>query len=127
MVIREFKFRGKTLDELKKLSTEEFAKLIRSRERRTLMRGMTEQEKILMKNINENKKNIETHCRDLVILPKMVGMTIKVHTGKEFFPVIILDEMIGHRLGEFAMTRKKVGHSSPGIGATKSTGSLSVK
>jgi small subunit ribosomal protein S19 len=127
MVLREFKFRGKTLDELKKLSTEEFAKIIRSRERRTLMRGMTEQEKILMKNINENKKNIETHCRDFIILPKMVGMTIKIHTGKEFFPVIIQDEMIGHRLGEFAMTRRKVGHSAPGIGATKSTGSLSVK
>jgi len=127
MVLKEFKFRGKTLDELKKLSTEEFAKLIRSRERRTLMRGMTEEQKKLMKNINANKKNIETHCRDVIILPKMVGMTIKVHSGKEFVPVIIQDEMIGHRLGEFSLTRRKVSHNAPGIGSTKSTSSLSVK
>jgi len=127
MALKEFKFRGKTIDELKKLSTEEFAKLIRSRERRTLMRGLTPEQKKLMKNINSNKKNIETHCRDVVILPKMVGMTIKVYSGKEFVPVIIQDEMIGHRLGEFAITRKKVSHSAPGIGSTKSTSSLSVK
>ena len=127
MALKEFKFRGKTLEELKKLSIEEFAKLIRSRERRTLLRGMTEEQKKLMRNINSNKKNIETHCRDFIILPKMVGMIIKVHNGKEFFPVIIQEEMIGHRLGEFALTRKKVAHSAPGIGATKSTSSLSVK
>ena len=72
-------------------------------------------------------KNIETHCRDIVILPLMVGTTIKVHRGNRFEPVIITEEMVGHYIGEFTLTRVKVSHSSPGIGATKSSSSLSVK
>ena len=49
------------------------------------------------------------------------------HNGKEFVPLLISDEMIGHFLGEFALTRKLVSHSAPGIGATRSSASLSVK
>jgi small subunit ribosomal protein S19 len=127
MALKEFKYKGKTLEELKNLSTSEFAELIPARQRRSLKRGFNDYQKKLMKNIDANKKNIKTHCRDFVILPKMVGMTIKVHNGKEFVPVIIVEDMIGHFLGEFSLTRKKVGHSAPGVGATKSTSSLSVK
>lgn len=127
MAKKEFVFRGKTLEELKKISVNELAQLLASRQRRTLKRGFTEQQKILLKKIRSNTKNIETHCRDMVILPEMVGMTIKVHHGKEFIPVMIEPEMIGHCLGEFALTRKKVAHSAPGIGATRSSASLSVK
>jgi small subunit ribosomal protein S19 len=57
----------------------------------------------------------------------MVGAIIKIFNGKEFQPVTIQTEMIGHLLGEFAMTRKPVKHSAPGIGATKSSSNLSVK
>lgn len=127
MAKKEFVFRGKTLEELKKISVNELAQLLASRQRRTLKRGFTEQQKILLKKIRSNTKNIETHCRDMVILPEMVGMIIKVHHGKEFIPVMIEPEMIGHCLGEFALTRKKVAHSAPGIGATRSSASLSVK
>ena len=81
----------------------------------------------MLKKLRANEKNIETHCRDMIILPEMVGKTIKIHQGKEFMPVIIEEGMIGHYLGEFAMTRKKVAHSAPGIGATRSSASLSVK
>lgn len=127
MAKKEFTFRGKTLDELKKMSINELAQLLTARQRRTLGRGFTEQQKTLLKKIKSNTKNIETHCRDMVILPDMVGMVIKVHYGKEFIPVNIEPEMIGHCLGEFALTRKKVAHSAPGIGATRSSASLSVK
>lgn len=127
MAKKEFTFRGKTIDELKKLSTNELAQLLPARQRRTIKRGFTEQQKILLKNLRVNKKNVETHCRDLIILPEMVGATIKVHHGKEFLPVTIEADMIGHYLGEFALTRKKVAHSAPGIGATRSSASLSVK
>lgn len=127
MALREFKYRGKTLEELRKLSVEEFSKLIPSRQRRSLKRGFNEQHKKLLKNIRNNKNNIKTHCRDFVILPEMVGKTIRVYNGKEFIPVIIQEEMIGHFLGEFALTRKKIAHSAPGVGATRSTSSLSVK
>ena len=63
----------------------------------------------------------------MVILPEMIGTTIKVHQGKEFAPVMIEQDMIGHCLGEFVLTRKRVAHSAPGIGATRSSASLSVK
>ena len=127
MAKKEFFYRGKTLDELRKLSTKEFAQIIPARQRRTLLRGLTEQQQAFMKEIEKGKNNVETHCRDVVVLPKMVGMTIKVHSGKEFVPVLIQDEMIGHRLGEFALTRKRVAHNSPGIGATKSSSAASVR
>ena len=127
MAKKEFTFKGKTTDELQKMSLNELAQLLTSRQRRTVKRGFTEQQKILLKKLRANEKNIETHCRDMIILPEMVGKTIKIHQGKEFMPVIIEEGMIGHYLGEFAMTRKKVAHSAPGIGATRSSASLSVK
>jgi len=127
MAKKEYTFRGKTIDELKKLSLSELMPLLPSRQRRSLKRGFTEQQKTLLKKIRANEKNIETHCRDMVILPEMVGIAIKVHRGKEFMPVMIEQDMIGHCLGEFTLTRKRVAHSAPGIGATRSSASLSVK
>lgn len=127
MAKKEITIKGKTLEELKKMSVNELAQILTSRQRRTIKRGMTEQQKILLKKMRANEKNTETHCRDMVILPEMVGATIRVHQGKEFVPVAIEPEMIGHYLGEFVLTRKKVAHSAPGIGATRSSASLSVK
>ncbi len=127
MAKKEFTFKGKTIEEMKKLSLNELAQLLASRQRRTLKRGFTEQQKILLKKLRASEKNIETHCRDMIILPDMVGATVKVHQGREFVPVVIEPDMVGHCLGEFAMTRKKVAHSAPGIGATRSSASLSVK
>jgi small subunit ribosomal protein S19 len=63
----------------------------------------------------------------MLILPEMVGTVIKIYTGKSFEPVEIQPEMIGHLLGEFALTRKRVAHSSPGVGATRSSANVSVK
>ena len=127
MAKKEFTFKGKTTEELKNMSLNELAQLLTARQRRTIKRGFTEQQKILLKKLRSNEKSIETHCRDMVILPEMIGRTIKVHQGKEFVPVIIEADMIGHCLGEFALTRRKVAHSAPGIGATRSSASLSVK
>jgi len=127
MAKKEFTFRGKTIDELKKLSLNEFSQLVASRQRRKIKRGFTEQQNTLLKKLRLNEKNIETHCRDMIILPEMVGVTIKIYQGKEFVPVIIEPDMVGHYLGEFALTRKRVAHSAPGIGATRSSASLSVK
>lgn len=127
MAKKEITIKGKTFDELKKMSMNELSQLLTSRQRRTIKRGMTVQQKILLKKIRLNEKNIETHCRDMIILPEMVGIIIKVHQGREFVPVAIEAEMIGHYLGEFALTRKRVAHNAPGIGATRSSASLSVK
>ena len=127
MAKKEFTYRGKNLEELKKLSLNELAQLLPAAQRRSLKRGFTEQKQILLKKIKKNEANIETHCRDMVVLPEMVGKIIKIHNGKEFFTVSIMEEMIGHRLGEFSLTRNRVEHSAPGIGATRSSAELSVK
>ena len=127
MAKKEFIYRGKKLEELQELSINEFAELLPSRQRRSLKRGFTEQQKILLNNIKKGEKDIKTHCRDMIILPSMVGMKIKVHVGNKFESIIIQEEMIGHRLGEFTLTRKKIQHSAPGVGATKSSAAVSVK
>ncbi|PIN75878.1 30S ribosomal protein S19 [Candidatus Woesearchaeota archaeon CG10_big_fil_rev_8_21_14_0_10_37_12] len=124
---KEYLYRGKTVDEIKKLDLATFAQLCPSRERRKLKRGFTEQEKKFLERVRADKKTVKTHCRDLVIIPELIGKTIKVHNGKEWIQLEILPEMITHRLGEFALTRRSVKHSSPGIGATRSSAALSVK
>jgi small subunit ribosomal protein S19 len=127
MAKKEFRYKGKTLEELKKLSIDQFAELVPAIKRRSIKRGFTEQQKILLKKIRKNEPSIKTHCRDMIILPEMVDFVISVYDGKNFISVRIAPDMMGHRLGEFVMTRKKVAHSAPGIGATRSSASLSVK
>ena len=129
---KELLFKGKTIEELKSMSIKELIEFMPARVKRTLKRGFNEQQKILLdvlKQAREGKfkKNVETHCRNMVVLPEMLGQIIYVHNGKEFVPVAIIIEMLGHYLGEFAQTRKKVQHSAPGIGATRSSAAVSVK
>ncbi len=126
MVKKEFTYRGKTLEELKDMEIKDFINLLPARERRSMKRGFTEQETILMREL-EKKDNVKTHCKDFIIMPKIVGKKIRVHNGKEFIMVSIEAEMIGYRLGEFVSTRKGVSHSAPGVGATKSSSNISVK
>ncbi|MBS3128570.1 30S ribosomal protein S19 [Candidatus Woesearchaeota archaeon] len=121
MAKKEFTYRGKTIDELKTLSQKEFAQYATSATRRKILRGFNDRERKLLKDIKNNKKNIETHARDMVILPEMIGSTIKVYNGKTFELVMIEPEMINHVLGEFCLTRKRVSHNAPGIGATQSS------
>ncbi|MBR9698875.1 30S ribosomal protein S19 [Candidatus Woesearchaeota archaeon] len=127
MAKKEFSYRGKRLEELQAMTHNEIAELLPSRARRSLKRGLSDSEKIVLKKAKAGDKNLKTHCRDLIILPELVGANIRIHNGKEFVQVIILPEMIGHFLGEFALTRKGVSHSSPGIGATRSSSNVSVK
>lgn len=127
MAKKEFTYKGKTLEELKKMSINEFKELLPARQRRSLKRGFTDQQKRLLKRVRNKENNIETHCRDMIILPEMIGFMVRVYNGKEFVAVGITEEMLGHYLGEFALTRQKVEHSAPGIGATRSSASLSVK
>lgn len=120
---KEFRYRGYTLEELKRMSLFELAKVLNAKARRKIKRGFTEQEKKLLEKIRKSPKDkfIKTHCRDMIILPEMVGYTIGVYNGKEFVPVKIKPEMIGYRLGDFSHTIKEVKHSAPGIGATRSS------
>lgn len=101
-----FKYKGKTIDELKSLSLEEFTLLLPSPLKRKIKRGFTEQEKKLLNKIKKGEKNIKTHCRDMFVLPSMVGEKISIYNGKEFVPILITDEMVALRFGELAPTRK---------------------
>jgi len=122
-------FRGKTVDELKELDSREFARYLKSRERRSLLRQSEVIEKFLLKCEKNGAKGkmIKTHNRNIIVMPKMVGLKIGIYNGKEFVSIQIVPEMIGHRLGEFSHTRKKITHSAPGIGATRSSAAMSVK
>ena len=70
---------------------------------------------------------IKTHLRDMVILPSFVGHRIDVYNGNEFQRIDIQPNMIGHYFGEFALTRKKVKHTGPGVGATRSSKFMPLK
>jgi len=126
---KEFLYRGKTLDELKKLEIREFAKFLTSRKRRSILRQFDKIEKFLLRYDKKilKGKQMKTHDREIVVVPAMVNTTISVYNGKEFMPVKIIPEMMGHRLGEFALTRKEIKHSAPGIGATRSSSAEAVK
>lgn len=101
-----FKFKGKTLEELKELSINELAELFPSRIRRKIMRGFTEQEKTFLDKLRAGESDLKTHCRGMIVLPEMVGHKISIYNGKSFVPVEISEGMVGLRLGELAPTRK---------------------
>lgn len=125
---KEFSFRGKNLEELKKLTIDEFAKLITARERRTIKRGFTDQEKKLLENIRKHPDKFhKTHVRNMIILPEMVGAKLGVFTGKDWFQLTVEPQMIGYRVGDFAISVKRVKHSAPGIGASRGSKHIAVK
>lgn len=129
MVKKEFTYRGKTIEELKKMTIDEFTALLPARKRRTMKRGVKDQHKKLLKQMSTHKgpKPIKTHIRDIIIIPEMIGKRFAIHNGKDWTNVELPPQAVGHILGEFALTRKKVSHSGPGIGATRGTKFTSVK
>jgi small subunit ribosomal protein S19 len=108
---------------------DEFINILPSRQRRSLHRGLTPSQRILLEKIRKAKEDlkqgknaeVKTHVRGMIILPEMVGVVVSVHNGKEFVKVEIKPEMIGHYVGEFAITNKPVKHGTPGIGASRSS------
>ena len=129
-MVREFRFRGLNVDQLKNLSIEALLPLLNARQRRSLDKRvgkyMNDEKRKLrerIKNVREGNSNetIRTHVRDMIILPDMVGITINIHNGKDFSPITIKPEMIGHYLGEYSITNKRVQHGVPGVGASRSS------
>jgi small subunit ribosomal protein S19 len=82
---------------------------------RSLKKGPYVFDRLLKKvqTLNENNKKevVKTWSRRSTIYPDFVGHTIAVHNGHEFIPVYITEDMVGHKLGEFALTRKFGGHA----------------
>jgi len=125
-LVREFTYRGLSQKELEKLSLDKLLKLFPARIRRSLTRGINDNKRKLIGEIKAAKEGklktpINTHLRDLIILPFMVGTTVNVYSGKEFVPVTITSEMVSHYLGEYVITNKRVNHGAPGVGASRSS------
>ena len=126
---KEFTYVGYTVKDLQQMPMDDFIKLLPSRARRSLLRVPPDEQRKLREKIRRAKREAEkggkvtvkTHRRETIILPEMLGLTVNVHNGKEFMPVEITSEKLGHRLGEFAITNKKVMHGIPGIGASRSS------
>ena len=131
----KFHFRGHTLEDLKKMKMDEFIQLLPARARRSLRRGLPPRQKKLLERLRrayrakKRGKDLltRTHVRDMIIFPEMVGLKIGVYNGRNFEVVEIKPEMIGHYLGEFSLTRRRVQHGSPGIGATRSSKYVPLK
>jgi len=125
-MVKEFNYKGKTDEELQSLSNDELFSILNARQRRSLKRGLSDNKKKLIAEIKlakqgKNKNPIKTHQRDIIILPYMIGVTINVFSGKEFTPITISNEMIGHYIGEYVITNKRVSHGAPGVGASRSS------
>jgi small subunit ribosomal protein S19 len=129
-LVREFKFKGYAPEQLQALSIEALLPLLNARQRRSLDKRvahyMNDEKRKLREEIKlarEGKLNglLRTHIRDMIILPDMIGLDINVHNGKDFSSVNIKKEMIGHYLGEYAITNKRVQHGAPGVGASRSS------
>ena len=133
---KEFVFRGKNWEEIKSMNIDDFIKLLPSRERRTLKGGFSEQQKKLLEKIKRHPEKFhKTHLRGMIILPEMIGKKFGVYKGgsikgdksNKWVTLETKPEMIGFRLGDFAISVKRVQHSAPGIGASKSTKHSSMK
>ena len=125
-MVREFTYRGLSQKELEELPLDKLLKLFPARSRRSLTRGINDNKRKLIGEIKAAKEGklktpINTHLRDLIILPYMIGTTVNVFSGKEFVPVTITSEMVSHYLGEYVITNKRVSHGAPGVGASRSS------
>jgi len=114
-------YRGKNVATLASIDTREFAKLVKARARRAILRNYDTIEQFIRRCDKKLEKNkpIRTHDRALVIVPGLLGKNIGIHNGKEFVNVKIVEEMLGHRLGEFSQTRKIAKHTTIGKKAPK--------
>lgn len=133
---KKYTYRGVDLDQLLDMSYEQLMTLMGCRARRKFSRGLKRKPLAFMKRLRKAKKEappmekptcIKTHMRNMIVLPEMIGSVVGIHQGKTFNQIEIKPEMVGHYLGEFAITYKPVKHGKPGIGATHSSRFIPLK
>ena len=125
---KKFLFKGREIEEVRRMGFNDFLALIPSNRRRTLKR-MSYKLKRFLERLRKTdlKKVVKTHLREMVVLPEMLDRRFQVYNGKEWVNVVITPPMLGRRLGEFSITNKIVKHSGPGIGATRGSKSVELK
>ena len=131
---RRFFYRGLEIHQLLDLTHAELMNLLHARARRRFARGHVPMH--LIKRLRKAKKEgadngkpatVKTHLRNMIIVPEMVGSVIGVHNGLNFTQVEVKPDMIGHYLGEFAISYKPVKHGRPGVGSTGSSRFIPLK
>ena len=125
----EFLYRGQSIKDILALPFEQQLQLMPSRSRRFFGRQLDHDTQVFFEKVKAAGEGDElrTHLRDFPVIPQMVGKLVHIHNGKEFQKIGITTEMIGHKLGEFAQTRKSVKHTGPGVGATRSSKFMPLK
>lgn len=124
---KEFSYRGYSLEDLRKMDMPSLLKILPARARRSLSREMNHDQRKAHLNLSGSESYVKTHVRDLIIIPQYVGKIVDLYNGHSYVKFDIKPEMIGHYLGEFALTRKEVKHSGPGVGATRSSKFMPLK
>jgi len=132
MAIKEYKYRGFALEELKKMDEKQLRAVMPSHVRRKMDRGIKHDKKIMnavdaLKEGAIQRVPVKTHRRDILITPNMVGLKMAIYNGKTFGNLEIQPEMIGFHVGEFVETKKRPVHSKAGVGATKSSKNVGKK
>jgi len=125
----EFLYRGQSIKDIVALPWDQQLQLMPSRSRRFFGRELDHDTQVFFEKVKAAAEGDElrTHLRDFPVIPAMVGKLVHIHNGKEFQKIGITSEMIGHKLGEFALTRKAVKHTGPGVGATRSSKFMPLK
>src|SRR5256885_8748261 len=105
------------------MSMDEFIKLLPSRQRRSLLKGLTNEQRILMEHVRQSRKEnggkpppVKSHVTDMIVIPEQLGPTLHIESGKGYVSIEIKPEMIGHFVGAFATTNPKDVPGTPGIG-----------
>lgn len=125
---KEFTYKGLSLDELKALPMEKLIEILPARARRSLKREKNHDQAVLYEKLSSPEiTEYKTHIRDAIIIPAFIGKVVEVYNGNSYVKFEIRPEMVGHYLGEFALTRKEVKHSGPGVGATRSSKFMPLK
>lgn len=139
-MVKEFAYRGVAQADLEKMPIDKLRGLLNARQRRSLKRGVTDGKRKVIARMRAARAaasgtggtaegeakgaappRIRTHLRDLIVLPFMVGTTAHVYNGKEFKEIEIKPEMIGHYIGEYSLSGRRVSHGAPGVGASRSS------
>merc|ERR1739838_230773 len=135
-IFKVFNYKGFSLDELKVMPLTEFAKIIESKNRRHLLRGINKYENELLlqvdafhkaKEAGQEPGPIKAMERTMIIVPSMAGVSIAVHCGNGFFPLDIKNEMIGKKLKDYVPTRAHCSHGRPGVGASTASKFVPLK
>lgn len=132
---RKFSYRGLDLEALLDLSPKQLVPMLPARARRRMLRGLGKKSSFLIKKLRKAKKEagtekpeiVNTHLRNMIVVPEMIGSVVGIYYGKGFQPVEIKAAMVGHYLGEFAITYHPVRHGRPGLGATHSSRFIPLK